>query len=89
MCRQMNRRDRAEGEPGMSIGVNALLCLVFFASGCASLLFETLWFRQTGLLLGNSVWASSLVTAWPWAVPLPRAWAVGCNARWPPTAAWS
>ncbi len=47
----------------MSIGVNALLCLVFFASGCASLLFETLWFRQTGLLLGNSVWASSLVTA--------------------------
>jgi predicted membrane-bound spermidine synthase len=43
--------------------MNALLCLVFFASGCASLLFETLWFRQTGLLLGNSVWASSLVTA--------------------------
>jgi predicted membrane-bound spermidine synthase len=27
------------------------------------LIFETLWFRQTGLLLGNSVWASSLVTA--------------------------
>jgi predicted membrane-bound spermidine synthase len=43
--------------------MNALLCLAFFASGCASLLFETLWFRQTGLLLGNSVWASSLVTA--------------------------
>ena len=43
--------------------MNALLCLVFLASGCASLLFETLWFRQTGLLLGNSVWASSLVTA--------------------------
>jgi predicted membrane-bound spermidine synthase len=43
--------------------MNALLCLAFFASGCASLLFETLWFRQTGLVLGNSLWASSLVTA--------------------------
>ena len=43
--------------------MNALLCLAFCASGCASLLFETLWFRQTGLVLGNSVWASSLVTA--------------------------
>ena len=43
--------------------MNALLCFAFFASGCASLLFETLWFRQTGLLLGNSVWASSLVMA--------------------------
>jgi spermidine synthase len=39
------------------------LCLAFFLSGCAALLFETLWFRQAGLLLGNSVWASSLVLA--------------------------
>ena len=39
------------------------LCLVFFVSGAAALLFETLWFRQAGLALGNTVWASALVTA--------------------------
>ncbi|MDJ0866373.1 MAG: fused MFS/spermidine synthase, partial [Myxococcota bacterium] len=40
-----------------------LICLVFFLSGAAALLFETLWFHQLGLVLGNSVWASSLVLA--------------------------
>ncbi len=43
--------------------MRAALCAVFFVSGAAALLFETLWFRQAGLALGNSVWASSLVTA--------------------------
>ncbi len=43
--------------------MGALLSLVFFASGAAALLFETLWFRQAGLMLGNSVWATSLVTS--------------------------
>jgi inner membrane protein involved in colicin E2 resistance len=33
---------------------------VFFLSGAAGLLFETLWFRQAALLLGSSVLASSL-----------------------------
>ncbi len=36
---------------------------IFFASGAAALVFETLWFRQTGIALGNSVWASSVVLA--------------------------
>lgn len=40
-----------------------LLTFVFFLSGAAALLFETLWFHQAGLALGNSVWASSLVLA--------------------------
>jgi len=40
-----------------------VLPLVFALSGAAALLFETLWFRQAGLALGNSVWASSLITA--------------------------
>jgi spermidine synthase len=40
-----------------------MLCIAFFLSGWAALLFETLWFRQAGLLLGNSVWASSVVLA--------------------------
>lgn len=34
---------------------------IFFLSGCAALLFESLWFRQTLLAFGSSVWASSLV----------------------------
>jgi len=38
-----------------------LLCTAFFLSGASALIFETLWFSQTGLVLGNSVWASSLV----------------------------
>ncbi len=41
----------------------ALLYLAFFASGASALLLESLWFRETGLLLGNSVWATSLVTS--------------------------
>jgi spermidine synthase len=46
-------------EPSLSL----ILCTVFFLSGAAALTFEQLWFRQTGLALGNSVWASSLVLA--------------------------
>lgn len=42
---------------------SGVLCLVMFLSGAAALLFETLWFRQAGLMLGNSVWSTSLVTA--------------------------
>src|SRR5262245_12882009 len=34
-----------------------------FLSGAAALVFETLWFRQAGLLLGNAVWSSSIVLA--------------------------
>jgi len=40
-----------------------LLCAIFFVSGAAGLIFEALWFRQTGLTFGNSVTASSLVLA--------------------------
>jgi spermidine synthase len=39
------------------------LSLIFFLSGAAALVFETVWFREAGLMLGNSVWASSLVMA--------------------------
>ena len=41
----------------------ALLSFVFFVSGAAALIFETLWFRQAGLMLGNSIWATTLVTS--------------------------
>jgi predicted membrane-bound spermidine synthase len=43
--------------------MNAAACAMFFCSGAAALLFETLWFRQAGLMLGNTVWASALVMA--------------------------
>jgi spermidine synthase len=41
----------------------AALSVVFFLSGAASLLFETLWFRDCGLVFGNSAWASAVVLA--------------------------
>jgi spermidine synthase len=40
-----------------------LLFLIFFLSGMAGLLFETIWFRLAGLSLGNTVWTSSIVLA--------------------------
>jgi len=40
-----------------------ILCALFFVSGTAALLFETLWFRQAGLAFGNSVWATTIVLA--------------------------
>lgn len=43
--------------------MQGLLGLVFFLSGVAGLIFETLWFRLAGFTFGNSVWASSLVLA--------------------------
>ena len=30
-----------------------ILCLIFLLSGASALLFETLWFHQAGLALGN------------------------------------
>jgi len=39
----------------------ARLPFAFFASGMAALLFEVLWFRAFGRVLGNTVWAATLV----------------------------
>jgi predicted membrane-bound spermidine synthase len=41
--------------------LSGFLYTISFISGASALVFETLWFRQAGLALGNSVWASSLV----------------------------
>lgn len=38
-----------------------MLPVAFFASGAAALLFQVLWFRALGRLLGNTVWAGTLV----------------------------
>jgi len=37
------------------------LGLIFFVSGFAALVFENVWFRQAGLALGSSVWATAVV----------------------------
>ena len=39
------------------------LCLLFFLSGASALIFEALWFYESTLIFGNTVWASSLVLA--------------------------
>ena len=36
---------------------------MFFLSGAGALALETVWFSQAGLVVGNSVWSASLVTA--------------------------
>ena len=52
----MNERPTANG-------LRLTLSVIFFLSGAASLLFETLWFRNCGLVFGNSAWASAIVLA--------------------------
>lgn len=47
----------------MQLRAQSILCGIFFVSGAAGLLFQTLWFRQAGLAFGNSVVASSIVLA--------------------------
>ena len=34
---------------------------MFFLSGMGALVFENIWFNQTGLIVGNSVWSAALV----------------------------
>ncbi len=50
-----------DGLPEMPLA--PLLYLIFYLSGASALVFESLWFFQAGLALGNSIWASSLVLA--------------------------
>jgi spermidine synthase len=38
-----------------------VICCVFFLSGCAALVFETLWFRVAATVLGSSVWSATAV----------------------------
>ena len=46
---------------GTGMRQSVRLPLAFFASGAAALLFEVLWFRALGRVLGNTVWAGALV----------------------------
>src|ERR1044071_8750470 len=57
------RKSSDETTPQVSTGMreSVRLPLAFFASGAAALLFEVLWFRALGRVLGNTVWAGALV----------------------------
>lgn len=46
-----------------SVASDTLIYAIFFLSGVSALIFQHIWFRQAGLVFGNSVWASSLVLA--------------------------
>ena len=38
-----------------------LISTVFFLSGCSALIFETVWFRTTSIVLGSSIWSAAAV----------------------------
>ncbi len=41
--------------------VTAITSFVFFLSGASALAFETVWFRITSTILGNSIWSAAAV----------------------------
>src|SRR4051812_18857832 len=56
---------------------------MFFLSGAGALVFENVWFSQTGLLVGNSVWAAALVVgAFMAGLALGNAAAIRLARRW-------
>ena len=56
---------------------------MFFLSGVGALAFETVWFSQAGLVVGNSVWSAALVVgAFMAGLALGNAAAVVLARRW-------
>jgi predicted membrane-bound spermidine synthase len=56
---------------------------LFFLSGAGALAFETVWFSQAGLVVGNSVWSAALVVgAFMAGLALGNAAAVVLARRW-------
>ncbi len=56
---------------------------MFFLSGAGALVFENVWFSQTGLIVGNSVWSTALVVgAFMAGLALGNAAAVLLARRW-------
>ena len=56
---------------------------MYFLSGMGALVFETVWFNQIGLIVGNSVWSAALVlAAFMAGLALGNAAAVALARRW-------
>src|SRR3954468_3335280 len=54
-------RSAPDGNPSRGPRRTAALAAALLASGAAGLMFEMVWFYQASLVLGNSVWAASIV----------------------------
>ncbi|HJS39133.1 MAG TPA: fused MFS/spermidine synthase, partial [Burkholderiales bacterium] len=62
---------------------SAALQGMFFLSGAGALAFETIWFSQAGLVVGNSVWSAALVVgAFMAGLALGNALAMRLAQRW-------
>ena len=69
---------REKGAPGI-----AAIHGMFFLSGMGALVFENVWFSQTGLIVGNSVWSAALVIgAFMAGLALGNGLAVALARRW-------
>src|SRR4030095_5157356 len=53
-------RDASHASVSQKLRV-VVLCGVLFLSGTGALIFETLWWRLSGLAFGNSIWAAALI----------------------------
>src|SRR5712691_2241524 len=70
------------GRPPTAPEIPALYGM-FFLSGAGALVFENVWFSQTGLIVGNSVWSAALVAgAFMAGLALGNAAAVSLSRRW-------
>jgi spermidine synthase len=61
------------------LNAETIVQLAFFASGAAGLIFELVWVYWCGLLLGNTVWATSIVLSSFMAGLAIGSALVGCN----------
>jgi spermidine synthase len=71
------------GRPSTAAPQIPALYGMFFLSGAGALVFENVWFSQTGLIVGNSVWSAALVVgAFMAGLALGNAAAVPLSRRW-------
>src|SRR5687767_3941375 len=57
----VNRTDSTQAVSAVAGARLPAIHCMFFLSGLGALVFETVWFSQTGLVVGNTVWSAALV----------------------------
>jgi spermidine synthase len=57
----VNRADSTQAVAPVAARQLPAIYGMFFLSGLGALVFETVWFSQTGLVVGNTVWSAALV----------------------------
>src|SRR5688572_19550928 len=58
---RLTTKGGADTRPARTVSAEHAVSVVFLASGAAGLIFEVAWFHRSGLIFGNSVWATSIV----------------------------